>query len=112
MPLPARSEREARVNLASPTGRSRMQRPGVVGHRLKSAVEEVDGIRVETRADTFVHAATMLSLEELVAVGDWPVSTKRRDPLTVHDLTDAAALRRSARAPSGSPSARTRARGR
>ena len=89
MPLPARFEREARVHLASPTGRSRMQRPGVVGHRLKSAVEEVDGIRVETRADTFVHLATMLSLEELVAVGDWLVSTKRRDPLTIHDLTDA-----------------------
>jgi len=89
MPLPSRFEREARVHLASPTGGSRMRRPGVVGHRLKSAVEEVDGLRVEARADTFVHLATMLSLEELVAVGDWLVSTKRRDPLTVQDLTDA-----------------------
>ncbi len=89
MPLPTRFEREGRVHLASPTGRSRMQRPGVVGHRLKSAVEEVDGMRVESRADTFVHLASLLSLEELVTVGDWLVSTKRRDPLTVEDLTDA-----------------------
>ncbi|ERG65559.1 MULTISPECIES: endonuclease domain-containing protein [Agrococcus] len=89
MPLPVRLEREGRVHLASPTGRSRMQRPGVVGHRLKSAVEEVDGLRVESRADTFVHLAPLLSLEELVTVGDWLVSTKRHDPLTVEDLTDA-----------------------
>lgn len=89
MPLPARLEKEARVHLSSPTGGSRMRRPGVVGHRLKSAVEEVDGLRVESRADTFVHLAPMLSLEELVTVGDWLVSTKRHDPLTVEDLTDA-----------------------
>ncbi|WP_425661105.1 DUF559 domain-containing protein [Agrococcus sp. DT81.2] len=89
MPLPARFEREACVHLASPTGRSRMQRPGVVGHRLKAAVEVVDGMRVEARADTFVHLATMLSLEELVAVGDWLVSPKRRAPLTVEELMGA-----------------------
>lgn len=89
MPLPARFEGEARVHLASPTGRSRMVRPGVVGHRLKSEVEEVDGMRVEARADNFVHLATLLSLEELVAVGDWLVSTQRRSPLTVEDLRDA-----------------------
>jgi hypothetical protein len=89
MPLPSRFKKEARVHLASPTGGSRMRRPGVVGHRLKSAVEEVDGMRVEARADTFVHLATMLSLEEMVAVGDWLVSTKRRAPLTVQDLMDA-----------------------
>lgn len=89
MPLPLRYEKEATVHIASPTGGSRMRRPGVVGHRLKSVVEEVDGMRVESRADTFVHLATMLSLEELVAVGDWLVSTKRSAPLTVQDLADA-----------------------
>jgi hypothetical protein len=89
MPLPSRLEREATVHLASPSDGSRMRRPGVVGHRLKSEVEEVDGMRVEARADTFVHLATMLSLEELVAVGDWLVSTKRRAPLTIHDLLGA-----------------------
>lgn len=89
MPLPARFEREARVHLASPTGRSRMQRPGVVGHRLKSEVEVVDGMRVEARADTFIHLASLLRLEELVAVGDWLVSPKRQSPLTVEALRDA-----------------------
>lgn len=89
MPLPARFEKEATVHLASPTDGSRMRRKGVVGHRLRSAVVEVDGMRVEARADAFVHLATMLSLEELVAVGDWLVSTKRRDRLTVSDLADA-----------------------
>lgn len=89
MPLPARFEREEVVHLASPTGASRMRRPGVIGHRLKSAVVDVDGMRVEARADTFVHLATLLSLEELVAIGDWLVATKRRDPLSVEELMDA-----------------------
>ncbi|MCR8670682.1 DUF559 domain-containing protein [Agrococcus sp. HG114] len=89
MPLPSRLEKEARVHLGSPTGGSRMRRPGVVGHRLKSAVVEVDGMRVEARADAFIHLATMLTVEELVAVGDWLVSTRRHDPLTIHELADA-----------------------
>lgn len=89
MPLPARLENEARVHIASPTGRARMHRPGVVGHRLKSATIEIDGMRVEARADTFVHLSTLLTVEELVAVGDWLVSPKRRDPMAREDLFDA-----------------------
>lgn len=94
MPLPARFEQEARVHLASPTGRARMHRPGVVGHRLKSATTEVDGMRVEARADAFVHVATLLTVEELVAVGDRLVSPKRREPMALEELTEA--LRRYA----------------
>lgn len=89
MPLPSRLEREGHVHLASPSGRARMNRPGVIGHRIKAVVVEVDGMRVESRADTFVHLATMLTLEELVIVGDWLVSPKRSEPLTVAELTDA-----------------------
>ncbi len=89
MPLPARFETEGTIHLASPTGRARMQRPGVVGHRLKSETLEIDGLRVESRPDTFVHLATMLTLEELVVVGDWLVSPKRRAPLTIDELADA-----------------------
>ncbi len=89
MPLPARLETEGRVHLASPTGRARMQRPGVVGHRLKSQTVVVDGLLVEARADTFVHLSAMLTVEELVTIGDWLVSPKRRAPLSVDDLTDA-----------------------
>lgn len=89
VPLPARFEREARVHLASPTGRARMQRPGVVGHRLKSATIEIGDMRVEALPDAFVHLATMLSLEELVAAGDWIVSSKRPGALQIEMLSDA-----------------------
>ncbi len=89
MPLPPRLQAEGRVHIASPTGRARMQRPGVVGHRIKSRTVEVDGMRVESRADAFVHLATMLSVEELVTIGDWLVSPSRQEPLTVEDLRDA-----------------------
>lgn len=89
MPLPSRLEREGRVHLASPSGHVRMRRAGVVGDRIRSRVVVVDGMRVESRADTFVHLATLLTLEELVAVGDWLVSPARAERLTVGDLTDA-----------------------
>lgn len=89
IPLPTRLETEAKVHLASPSGRARMQRPGVVGHRLSSETVEVDGLQVESRPDVFVHLATMLTVEELVMVGDWLVSPKRRAPLSVDELTDA-----------------------
>ncbi len=43
-------------------------------------------MRVEARADAFVHLAALLSLDGQVAVGDWLVSTNRRDPLTIEDV--------------------------
>ncbi|WP_413319950.1 hypothetical protein AA0Z99_04780 [Agrococcus sp. 1P02AA] len=89
MPLPTRFETEATIHLASPTGRARMQRPGVIGHRLQSESLEIDGMRVETRSDAFIHLATMLTLEELVVVGDWLVSPNRRAPLSIEELVDA-----------------------
>lgn len=88
MPLPKRLERDARIHVASPTGRSRMVRSGVVGHRLKSATTTVDGLVVETPADTFVHLAALLTVDELVIVGDWLVNPRRSDPLDVGDLRD------------------------
>ncbi|WAC65868.1 DUF559 domain-containing protein [Agrococcus sp. SL85] len=89
MPLPARLADDRRIHVASPTGRSRMVRPGVVGHRLKSEVIEVDGLRVEALPDAFVHLATILTVDELVAVGDWLVCRDRRQALSVEDLRDA-----------------------
>lgn len=89
VPLPARFEREALLHLAAPTGGSRMRRPGVVGHRLKSEIVEIDGMRVEALPDLFVHLATMLSLEELVAAGDWIVAAKRAGASNVGALRDA-----------------------
>ncbi len=94
MPLPRRLEDDPRVHLASPTGAVRMRRPGVVGHRLKSEVVVVDGARVEAPADAFVHLATLLSVDELVAIGDWLVSPQRSQPCSVEEL--ASAIRRYA----------------
>lgn len=89
MPLPPRLARDARIHVASPTGRARMRRPGIVGHRLKSQVVDVEGLRVEAIADAFVHLASMLSVEELVAIGDWAVSPHRAAPCTREDLAEA-----------------------
>lgn len=85
MPLPRRLENDA-IHLASPTATNRMRRCGVVGHRIKANVVEVEGLRVESRADTFIHLASILTLDELVAVGDWLVSKRRAAPLTADDL--------------------------
>ncbi|WP_192575886.1 endonuclease domain-containing protein [Agrococcus sediminis] len=96
MPIPRRLERGP-VHLASPSFTGRMRRPGVVGHRIKSEVVEVAGLRAEAVADTFVHLATLLSVEELVAVGDWIVDPRRTGSLTIDALADATRRYRGAR---------------
>lgn len=75
MPLPARL-RSAPVHLASPTLGSRMRRPGIVGHRLKAEVVQVEGVPVESPLDTIVHLATLLSVSELVIVVDWALQPR------------------------------------
>lgn len=86
MPLPGRLVDDP-IHLASPSFTVRSRREGVVGHRIKATVVEVDGIRVESIADTFVHLGTAgLALEELVEVGDWIVHPDRRDPISPSDL--------------------------
>ena len=86
MPLPARLEDDL-VHLASPSFTVRTRRDGVVGHRIKAIVEEVDGMRVESIPDTFVHLGMhVLSIEELVEVGDWIVHPRRAHRLDAADL--------------------------
>lgn len=87
MPLPARLADDP-VHLAAPTVGSRMRRPGVVGHRLKAEVVEVDGIRVEHPLDAFVHLATVLTLHELVAVADWLLQERNGLGLTKQHLIE------------------------
>lgn len=70
MPLPPRLRDDA-IHLASPSLATRMRRRGVRGHRIKAEVVARDGLRVESIADTFIHLASMLQVDELVAVGDW-----------------------------------------
>ncbi|MFM2475365.1 hypothetical protein K6Y82_45140, partial [Burkholderia cenocepacia] len=53
---------------------NRVRRAGVIGHRIKANVVEVDGYRVESIPDAFVHlGASILTVDELIEVGDWIV---------------------------------------
>ncbi|MFC7430831.1 MULTISPECIES: endonuclease domain-containing protein [unclassified Agrococcus] len=86
MPLPGRLLDDP-VHLASPSLTNRVRRRGVVGHRVKASVVEVDGYRVESIPDAFVHlGASILSVDELVEVGDWIVHRDRAVRLTPADL--------------------------
>lgn len=88
MPLPARFNHDQRVHVASPTKRARMDRAGSVGHRFKSQTVVVAGHRVETVADTWVHLAMELSVDELIAVGDWIVLPRRPGVLNLEHLVE------------------------
>jgi hypothetical protein len=86
MPLPPRLADDD-IHLASPTRTVRTRRRGVVGHRVKAEVVEVDGIRVESIPDAFVHLGMhTLSVAELVEVGDWIVHPSRRPRIGAGDL--------------------------
>lgn len=96
MPLPRRVELGP-VHIASPSFTARMRRPGTVGHRIKSRVVEVRGLRVEAPEDAFVHLATLLTVDELVAVGDWIVDPRRPGRISRGDLIEATRRYRGAR---------------
>ncbi len=87
MPLPLRLADDP-IHVASPTGGNRMRRPGVVGHRQKARAVWVDGLRVESPEDTFVHLATILDEVELTIVADWLISPRRPSPLTIEALAE------------------------
>lgn len=87
MPIPLAFQRGP-VHLASPTRGHRMRRPGVVGHRLKAEVVEVDGIRVEHPHDAFIHLATLLPLHPLVAVADWLLQERNGVPTSKQALVE------------------------
>jgi len=76
MPLPLAVPGDG-IHVAAPTGGSRMRRPGMTAHRLRAETVTVDGLRVETPVDAFVHLAGMLDHGALVAVADWLVSHRR-----------------------------------
>ncbi len=85
------------IHVASPSYTSRMRRPGVVGHRVKARVVEVAGFAVESLEDCFVHVASVLDHDELVAVGDAIVATGRANRLTIGELIEHAEHFRGAR---------------
>lgn len=83
LPLPPWLEADERIHVSYPNGRRAPRIPGVIGHHLIVAPDEltiVDDLPVTTPGRTWCDLSTILSLEDLVAVGDrllW-----FRDPLT------------------------------
>ena len=76
MPLPPRNDDDWRIHLANPAMTAAPRRVNVVGHKLAFAAGEIwklDGVRLTSAARTWLDVAAILSLEELVAVGDFLV---------------------------------------
>ncbi|RKR74353.1 hypothetical protein [Frondihabitans australicus] len=70
LPLPWRL-RSGLIHVTTTGTGAVMRRRGVAGHRSVSPASiEVDGLRVSESADVFVECAGILSLDQLVALGD------------------------------------------
>ena len=68
------------LHLSKPRELPEVRRKGIVGHTvlaLEGEVETVDGIRVSTRARTWLDLAQRLNLDELVCMGDQLVRLPR-----------------------------------
>lgn len=83
MPVPAPQEGDWRIHLARRRGFAAPRRANVAGHRLTLAPDEVmeyDGVRLTTPARTWLDLASMRnSVDDLVAVGDYLVSSHGED---------------------------------
>lgn len=91
------------LHVTAGLGLTRPRRPGVVGHRCQDAARaERHGLPVSTPADTFLECAAVLSLADLVAVGDHLVLDPRvldpadpgRPHIALAELRDALAAAR------------------
>ncbi|WP_139346693.1 hypothetical protein [Sinomonas mesophila] len=81
-PLPLAHERELAIHVTRPSGTPGSVRPGIVCHRMRLADAEtacVAGVRVTSRLRTWLDLASVLSLRELVAVGDYLVCAHPAD---------------------------------
>ncbi|WP_104091326.1 hypothetical protein [Arthrobacter sp. GMC3] len=76
IPLPSVEGNDWRIHLANPPSVGAPRRVNVVGHRLALAVGETlqfDGVRLTSAARTWLDIASCLSLQDLVAGGDFLV---------------------------------------
>ena len=97
LPVPRRLKADTRLHVTAAMGREPRVR-GIVGHVTTRPPSVVDmaGLRVESAVDTWCALASILSIDELVVMGDALV--RRKSPLaTIEHLKDAAARRRGGR---------------
>ena len=94
IPVPWRATKETRLHVSVPAPRRAPHANGVIGHQSERAEDEVvivGGVRVSSTIRTWVDLASMVSLTDLVAAGDYIIHW--RLPLaTRHEL--AASIRR------------------
>jgi very-short-patch-repair endonuclease len=77
-PLPAHLERDLRIHVTTFGGENRFRRRGVVGHRADAIPLAMHlGIPIVEPAHVWVQLATILTHEDLVAVGDYLVTPDR-----------------------------------
>ncbi|MBM7505433.1 hypothetical protein ACFPER_18255 [Agromyces aurantiacus] len=77
MPLPHRLERDLRLHVAVAPGSTRPLASGVVGHVVRAdrlGVVALGGLRLASPADTWCQLASLLEVDDLVAVGDFLVT--------------------------------------
>jgi len=84
-PLPWRLQQENAVHLSQSAGTShRIRRPGIISHRLRIREQDLaewSGVRVTSRARSWLDMGTLLSVDELVVIGDLLV----RKPYPAHE---------------------------
>ena len=97
LPLPPRIERERALHVAASRPNRSPRVRGVVGHHLDQIprIVTVRGLPVVNPVDTWVHLAAILTVDELVVVGDHLVRKKR--PLAKLAELEAAVASRSGR---------------
>ena len=73
LPLPRREDRLVPLHVAVPRGRRAVDAEGIIGHQFTLHVDDVtlvDGIRMTSAGRTWCDLASLLTVVELVAVGD------------------------------------------
>ncbi|WP_427015674.1 hypothetical protein ACQCSX_12680 [Pseudarthrobacter sp. P1] len=81
MPLPGRIQQDLSVHITRPTHADPPKRTGVAGHHCRlepGEVRTVRGLDVTSPVRTWLDLAPMLTLDELVAVGDFIVCEHHR----------------------------------
>jgi very-short-patch-repair endonuclease len=97
LPVPLRCRRSVHITTISPG--NAMERPGVIGHTAdptRASMTASAGIALSTPAAAWAECATLLSVDELVALGD-AIVTEERCLTTVDDLRAEILRRRGAR---------------